>query len=239
MNAHKDYREIAYGRYDAAATPDYEKFANAYARRLSGKLEVRPDWRCLDIACGYGNFLAFLRRCNVKEYLGIDSAEAAATVGRKEFGNDHVLTTDAFDFLRNNRSSYELISALDFIEHLRKDEMFEFVALTHQSLRTGGYLLLRTPNANAPFGMAARYNDITHETCFTTGAIVDVLTGNGMTTVRIWEDIPRPGTPLQLLHWLAWQIVRTAYRIANSAETGLPGDGVLTRNMWVLAGKDA
>ncbi len=237
MSANEGYRDIAYRRYDATVRPDYEKFANAYARRLAGKLAIRPDWRCIDIACGYGNFLAYLRKAGVTEYVGIDSAGAATTVAQNEFGANHVTTTDAFDFLRKNEVPQQLVSALDFIEHLHKDEVFEFLALTRLSLVAGGHLLLRTPNANAPFGMAARYNDITHETCFTTGAIEDALSAMGLKTVRIWEDIPRPGTPMQLFHWLAWQSVRAVFRVANAVETGLPGDGVLTRNMWVLARK--
>jgi hypothetical protein len=38
-----------------------------------------------------------------------------------------------------------------------------------------------------------------------------------------------------LAHWLAWQAVRFGIRCVNAAETGSWGDGVLTRNMWVLA----
>lgn len=230
-----DYRAIAYGRYGTDVTPDYARFADAYARRLKGKLRPGPDWRCLDLACGYGNFLAYLRHAGVRDFLGIDGAEAAVSVARREFGEARAMTGNVFDFLRSRPGTYRLLSSLDFIEHLGKQEVFGFLALARDALEPGGHLLLRTPNAGAPFGMAARYNDITHEVCFTTTAIVDTLARSGLEATHIWEDIPVPRTPKQALHWLSWQVARFALRLANAAETGSWGDGVLTRNMWVLA----
>lgn len=232
-----NYRAIAYSRYGTDATPDYARFADAYARRLSGRLRPEADWRCLDLACGYGNFLAYLRHAGVRDFLGIDGAEPAVLAARREFGEAHAMTGDVFDFLQSGHGTYRLLSGLDFIEHLGKNEVFGFLALARDALEPGGYLLLRTPNAGAPFGMAARYNDITHEVCFTTTAIVDTLARSGLETSSVWEDIPRPHTPKQAVHWLSWQVARFALRLANAAETGSWGDGVLTRNMWVLARK--
>jgi len=236
-NNQTDYRSMAYGRYGTDTVPDYARFASAYARRLSGRLMPEADWRCLDMACGYGNFLAFLRQSGVRDFLGIDGAEPAIRVARQEFGEAHAMVGNVFEFLRTNQSRYHLLSSLDFIEHLRKDEVFEFLALSRDALEPGGCLLIRTPNAGAPFGMAARYNDITHEVCFTTNAIADTLARSGLHVACIWEDTATPGTPAQAAHWLCWQITRFAFRLANAAETGSWGDGVLTRNMWVLARK--
>ncbi|MBM3344903.1 MAG: class I SAM-dependent methyltransferase [Betaproteobacteria bacterium] len=232
-----DYRDIAYSRYGTDVRPDYARFADAYARRLSGKLTPEADWRCLDLACGYGNFLAYLRHVGVRDYVGFDGAEPEVLAARREFGEAHVMAGDVVAFLRNRQGTYRLLSGLDFIEHLDKQEVFRFLALARDALEPGGYLLLRTPNAGAPFGMAARYNDITQEVCFTTNAIVDTLARSGLESAHIWEDIPRPHTPRQALHWLSWQVARFALRLANAAETGSWGDGILTRNMWVLARK--
>ena len=53
-----DYRRLAYGRYREFAMPDYARFAAAYQRRLCGRLKLSKDSICLDVACGFGNFLA-------------------------------------------------------------------------------------------------------------------------------------------------------------------------------------
>jgi 2-polyprenyl-3-methyl-5-hydroxy-6-metoxy-1,4-benzoquinol methylase len=230
-----DYRSRAYDRYSASTTLDHARYAASYRRRLDGVLAPRPEWRCLDIACGYGNFLAYLRACGVTAFTGIDSSKQAIEVARLEFGESHVAEVDADIYLGGTRERYELVSAIDFLEHLTKPELHGLLDGIRTALGPGGLFLARTPNAQGLFGMAARYNDITHEVCFTPGSLGDVLKGAGFEVVAIWEDQGRPTTALQAAHWVAWKIVRFGIRCADAAETGMWSDGVLTRNMWVLA----
>jgi len=231
------YRSIAYARYEAEAKVDYAKLVSAYHRRLSRRVQVLENWRCLDIGCGYGNFLGYLRDCGVTQFCGVDSSDAAVAVARRQFGDKHAVCADVFEFLAESRGTYQLISALDFVEHLKKDELFQFLELANKVQTPGGLVLIRTPNANGLFGMAARYNDITHEVCFSTTAIADVLTGRGYEVQSIWEDIGSPRDVMQVAHWLIWQSARFVIRLVNAAESGNWGDGVLTRNMWILASK--
>ena len=230
-----DYRELAYSRYREDEKLDYPRYASAYARRVARRLRVEPGWKCLDIACGYGNFLAYLRSASVGNYLGVDTSEMAVKRAAREFGDARIVLKDAITFLREATERYDLISALDFVEHLRKDEVFEFLQAAAAVQTSGGRLLLRTPNANALFGMAARYNDITHEVCFTPNSLADSLARCGYEASQVWEDRPEPGSVMQTAHWAAWQVSRFFIRCADAAETGTWGDGVLTRNMWALA----
>jgi SAM-dependent methyltransferase len=232
-----DYREQAYTRYAEPVALDYARYADAYRRRIGNRLALSARSRCLDLACGYGNFLAYLRSVGVEDYGGVDSARGAVDVARREFGDARAVCADVFAYLREVKTSLDLISALDLLEHVAKPELFELLALIRAALAPSGRFLLRTPNANGLFGMAARYNDITHEICFSTGAIADVLARAGFRTLVVWEDTGRPETLLQAAHWVAWQAVRLGIRCVNAAETGNWGDGVLTRNMWVLAGR--
>ena len=173
----------------------------------------------------------------MKDFLGVDMSIAATQVAENEFGNYHVLCADVFQYLGHTSTQFHLISALDFIEHLTKEEVFRFMELTGKVQGQGGLLLIRTPNANGLFGMAARYADITHEVCFTAGSITDVLNTCGYRVEHIWEDVGAPVTLLQGVHWLLWQVTRWIIRCVNAAETGSWSGCVLTRNMWVLARK--
>jgi SAM-dependent methyltransferase len=233
----EDYRSLAYGRYTQAVEINYVKYADSYRRRVARRLSLLPEMKCLDIACGYGNFLAFLRSAGVMQYIGVDSSLAAVEVAQKEFGTERIICADAIEYLKSSPGKFNLISALDFIEHVTKHELFNLLGLITNTLEPDGLFLLRTPNANGLFGMAARYNDIAHEICFSPGALADVLARSGLITIGTWEDTATPGSPLQLAHWLAWQSVRMIFRVTNAAETGSWGDGVLTRNMWLLARK--
>jgi SAM-dependent methyltransferase len=173
----------------------------------------------------------------ITKFIGIDTSEATIAVARKEFGDERVLQIDAFKFLTSSQESFDLISAIDFIEHVSKDELYRLMDAILESLHPEGLLLCRIPNGNGLFGMASRYNDITHETCFTPVSITDVMERSGFDVLRIWEDQGSPTSLAQLFHWGAWQAVRFFIRCIDAIETGDWGDGVLTRNMWVLAWK--
>lgn len=237
MNRPLGFRSLAYQRYSPDAVVDYDRMAASYGRLVGLHLEVQPEWRCLDLACGYGNFLAYLRAKGVTDFFGADLTEAAIARAAKEFGQERAACVDAFDYLESHKHEFDLISALDFVEHLRPDELFALLAGVHDGLSKHGLFLVRTPNASAPFGMAARYNDITHELCFTAGALGDVMQRMGFEVIEVWEDIGYPKNLLQIAHYTVWQCLRLGYRLADAIETGVWGPGIMTRNYWILLRK--
>lgn len=237
MNKLQSFRSLAYQRYSPDAIVDYDRMAASYARLVEQHVPVLPEWRCLDLACGYGNFLAYLRAKGITDFVGADLTEAAITCAAKEFGEERVACIDAFEFLKSRKQGFDLISALDFVEHLRPDELFLLLSGVRDGLSKDGLFLVRTPNASAPFGMAARYNDITHELCFTAGALGDVMQRAGFEVIDVWEDIGYPKNILQMFHYITWQCLRLVYRMADAIETGVWGPGILTRNFWMLLRK--
>lgn len=235
----EEFRAVAYGRYGEDIALDFKRYERAYRRIIDGRLNILPTWRCLDIACGSGNFLSYLRGQSVSSYLGVDSSEGAIGRAVREFGVEHATVGDVFDVLGKARSEFELVSALDFVEHLNRSELRSLLGLVFGSLSPGGFFLLRTPNAGAPFGMSSRYNDVTHELCFTPPALADLLKRYGFEVVDLWEDVGRPKTLAQSVQWVAWQIVRALYRILDGIETGSFDNGLMTRNFWLLVRRPA
>ncbi len=233
----KDFRSIAYERYKKVSAPDYDQYADAYRRRISHRVTPSSDLACLDIACGFGNFLAYLESIGVPNFTGVDSSPSAVDAVQKRFGQTGGVCADVFKFLGAAEVQYGMVSALDFLEHLSKAEMYEFLELVKDALSEGGQLLLRVPNASGLFGMSSRYNDITHELCFTPNSIRDVLDTAGLHPMDVWEDTGTPSNLAQWGHRLAWESVRLGVRCLDAVETGMWGEGILTRNMWVLAAK--
>jgi cyclopropane fatty-acyl-phospholipid synthase-like methyltransferase len=232
-----NYRAAAYERYKSFPALDYPQFAVSYRRRVSRYLTLDSNSRCLDLACGFGNFLAYLDANDVTHFIGVDSSLPATNVVSERFGHNRVVCADVRSFLRESKDEFDLVSALDFLEHLSKDELYEVLDLARQRLVPGGKLLVRVPNASGVFGMASRYNDITHETCFTPGSLRDVMSSSGLRPLAVWEDKGAPTSVIQLLHKMTWEIVRFGLRCIDAAETGMWGEGVMTRNMWALAEK--
>lgn len=73
---------------------------------------------------------------------------------------------------------------IDLIEHFTKSDIVDLMHLAHKTLKDGGVLLLRTPNAESPlFGRF--YNDFTHETPFTRSSLQQILTTVGFQVLRI------------------------------------------------------
>jgi SAM-dependent methyltransferase len=196
---------------------------------------VSPDANCLDLACGFGNFLAFLEASGVRSFIGVDGSDAAVNEAINRFGAERAVCSDVFSFLQTSTSSFDLISALDLLEHLSKKELYDLLDLAISRLAPTGRLLVRVPNASGLFGMASRYNDITHETCFTPGALRDVFDAAGLNAIAVWEDTGHPTDLKQILHRFSWELVRFGIRCVDAIETGTWGEGVFTRNMWALA----
>jgi SAM-dependent methyltransferase len=231
------FRQIAYQRYKNFGPYDYPAFADYYRRKLARHLSIQQDWHCLDLACGFGNFLSYLRQVGVRSYVGVDNSVDATNAAKQEFGDQHVAQADVFNYITSTDNRVDFISALDFVEHISKSDLYKFLSLSNARQPIGGLMLIRTPNANGLFGTSARYADITHDICFTPASLGDVLIQCGYSAEAVWEDGPAIGSVKQTVHWIVWQIARFCIRLVNAAEIGSWGDGVLTRNMWVLARK--
>jgi len=232
--ATNQYRQIAYSRYRDLVAADYQRFAQVYDRLLTPHIRVEKNWRCLDVACGNGNFLAFLRSKGVENYLGVDITASAVARASQEFGSNRIINQPVDAFLRANSVKYHFISALDFVEHIKKDELVVFLGIVADKLDDDGYLLVRTPNASAPFGMAARYNDVTHEICFTCDSLGEFALRFGFSVVAWWDDVGAPRSLLQACHWALWKLVSALYKTLDFIEMGSWSHAPMTRNFWIL-----
>lgn len=237
------YRSRLYARYGSAIQSAPEQFDEAAAGRwgkaydwyLRGWLPASKDARIVDLACGYGRLLHFFRSRGYHNIAGVDISPDQ--VHRARQVTPEIYQANVLDFLRDHPGPYDLITALDLIEHLSKDEALLFLDLCLAALKPGGRLVLQTPNADSPFGMAIRYGDFTHEICFNVNAISRLLALHGFTAIEAREPGPVPwGYSLRSsARWLAWQMIRGGLKLWNLAETGSAGAGVFSRNLLASA----
>ena len=95
----------------------------------------------LDVGCGRGEFLAVADEAGHR-VVGIDhEPEMLAHVG-----NLPVHQGDALDFLQSTPDQYDAITAFHVIEHLAVREAGALVQLAADRLRSGGRLIIATPN---------------------------------------------------------------------------------------------
>lgn len=217
-------------RFDSSAAV---RWGRAYDHYLRGWLPESKDARIVDLACGYGKLLYFFRERGYRRIAGVDISPDQVRRAREVVATVH--QGDVLAFLAGHSAEFDLITALDLIEHLTKDEVLRFVHSCFQALRPGGRLILQTPNADSPFGMAMRYNDLTHEVCFNPNALGRLLARAGFRNIEARElgPVPFGYSFASTVRWCLWQSLRAGVVLWNVVETGSPGSRIVTRNFVV------
>src|SRR5262245_6471649 len=211
--------------FDANAA---ERWAKAYDWYLRGWLPERHDAVIGDLACGNGKLLRFLKRRGYSGLMGVDISAAQVALARQVL--PQVEEADVLDWLVRPAKRFDLLIALDLIEHLRREESLRFLDLCCEALNPGGRLVLQTPNADSPFGLQYRYGDITHEWAFTVDQLTRLMKRAGFSGIEARGQGPVPWgySVTSTARWVLWWGIRTGLQLWNLAETGvrLP---VLTR----------
>ena len=218
--------------FDAAAM---DRWGHVYDYYFRGWLPASRDERIVDLACGGGSLLRFFYQRGFRDLRGVDISPDQVARAKKVFAK--VTEMNVLKFLREQAGSFGLITALDLIEHLDKDEVLAFLDECHRALRPGGRLILQTPNAESPWFGAVRYGDFTHELCFTVNNLSRLMTVTGFRQSAAREVGPISfGLSLtNTIRASAWQVIRLGLKAWNIIETGRPGSGVFTRNFLMSA----
>jgi SAM-dependent methyltransferase len=146
-----------------------------------------------------------------------------------------VVEGDGIAFLTARPATYDLITALDVIEHLTKSEVFAFLDACRCALRPGGRLILQTPNGDSPLIGSIRYGDFTHETCFNPHSLGWLLGLCGFSGVEARECGPRPTGVKSTVRVLLWNLLHAGIRAYNLVEMGSSGSRVYTR-VFLISG---
>ena len=210
----------------------FTKTAKWYKCRLKNNLPQNHSVEILDLPCGYGNFLYFLKTQGYQNILGVDidpqQVELATSIGLNASVGDGLL------FLKDKFNKYDLISSLDFLEHLTKDDLLGFLQLCFKALKKDGRIIIRVPCSDGPFGARDRYNDITHEIGFTSGAIKSVLKAVGFKDVIILDESPQPYKFVNVIR-KAFFVILTRFTGLILLAAGLSSPKIWTTSMWIIA----
>ncbi len=154
-----------------------EKFELAVAdyEALYGQfLPSSRDAAILDAGSGAGHFLYFLKKKGYMNFRGVDVSQQQIEFCRKNI-SENVVLADIFDYLREKKGAFDLISINDVLEHMPKKRVLSLLSLARQTLKPGGKLILKTPNMGNFFSLYPRYKDFTHDSGFTEKSLHQVL----------------------------------------------------------------
>lgn len=197
-------------------------------------LPVNKDAKILDVACGAGMLLHYFKDLGYKNIFGVDISPEQVALSKQVIEN--VFLGNALDYLEAHRNEYDLIVGLDFIEHLYKDEVIQFLDNCYSALKKNGRLILQIPNAESPWGLSIRYGDFTHEVGFTPKLLRKMLILVKFTDIQGCECGPVPIRGVDIIRFLLWKILRLGFIAYNYIEAGNKGSGIYTR-VFLITGK--
>jgi SAM-dependent methyltransferase len=216
----------ATGVFDQAGS---RRWGKAYDYYLSGWFPEDKGAAIVDLACGGGKLLHFLKDRGYQRIQGVDISPEQARLARQVIPDVEEL--DVLDFLAGQRGGFDLILGLDIIEHFHKDEALRFLDSCSAALKPGGRLVLQTANAYSPWGTVHRYGDFTHEICFTPDSISRLMSLCGLRDISTRETGPVPWgySAKSTARYVAWQAIRLGLKFMNVVETGNSGGGIFSR----------
>ncbi len=236
------FRADLYGRYgrdfqgagDSLDIEAVDRWGIAYDWYLRGWLPADRAAAIADLACGSGGLLRFFQKRGYCNLSGVDVSPDQVARARQIVPS--VEQADVLDWLETHEGRFDLLTALDLIEHLTRPEALRFLERARRALKPGGRLVLQTPNAAAPIAMDVRYGDPSHEWCYNPNQLCRLLARAGFTRIEVREQGPVPwGYSLaSTVRWLLWKLLSAGVQLWWIAETGARAP-VLSKNMLVSA----
>jgi 2-polyprenyl-3-methyl-5-hydroxy-6-metoxy-1,4-benzoquinol methylase len=126
-----------------------------------------PDMSVLELGCGSGLFLRYLRERGFAVIAGVDYDEnlAAALAGldgvELTFGDVHEFAANA-----GGNRRFDRIVLFDLLEHMDLDRAMTLLGDLRGLLAPGGRLVIRVPNATSPWGLRMQFDTFDHVTVY-------------------------------------------------------------------------
>lgn len=196
------------------------------ARYLPHLKKLPHSARILELGCGHGRILSYLRERGFTNVKGVDISQEQIDLARNA-GLD-AECVDVFAYLdtinpllskEGARGGLDCIIAIDFIEHFTKSEAMHLMKLVRSAMRPGATLLLQTPNAEGLFARQVMYGDLTHETIYSPGSLAQLLRTSGFKDIRSYECGPVPSGPIGFVRASVWKCIRFAANAIRRIES--------------------
>jgi SAM-dependent methyltransferase len=239
-----DFREELYRRYSSTFKEHISEFDEKSVIKTFIKYryqylpilkEFNKDVHILELGCGRGLFLEFLINNGFKNAFGIDVSKEQIDIAKAQ--NLNAEEIGVFEYLKSNNEKFDLIFAIDLIEHFHKDELIPLFEGIYNKLRNGGAFVYHTPNGLGINAAYTIYGDLTHLTVFTSNSAIQILKLVGFNEIKFFETEPYAKNVKGTFRLLLWKIVKLLLNGIRLIETGRT-EKILTQNFIGVAFKD-
>jgi SAM-dependent methyltransferase len=143
---------------------------------------LRPGAKIAELGFGEGRFLDFAKRAGYNPS-GLELVPEFVEQVRVR-GHRVEVGTRLSEFA-DEAGTFDVVAAIDVIEHLTVDELRTFFEDARLLLKPGGRVFVRFPNGNSPFGLNLYNSDVTHRSHLTGGSLKQVCEPLGFRLLRV------------------------------------------------------
>ena len=239
-----DFREELYRRYSSTFKEHISEFDGKSVEITVSKYryqylpilkEFNKDVRILELGCGRGTFLEFLINNGYKNVLGIDVSKEQINIAKSQYLNAEEI--GVLEYLKSNNEKFDLIFAIDLIEHFNKDELIFLFEGIYNNLRNGGAFVFHTPNGLGINANRIIHGDLTHLTIFAPNSAMQILKLVGFNGIKFCETEPYAKNINGTVRLLLWKFIKFVSNAVRLIETG-GTEKILTQNFIGVAFKD-
>jgi 2-polyprenyl-3-methyl-5-hydroxy-6-metoxy-1,4-benzoquinol methylase len=188
----------------------------------------------LDVGCGQGQLLRMLASRGYVNASGIDASREQVELARR-LGTERVEQADLYSHADRWAATYDVVTALDVVEHFDRSEVPRVFGAFAKLLRPGGTFILRTPNAAGPYGGRLLYSDLTHGVAYTARALEQAAAAAGFESIRSYPARPAGRGARQLVRRGLWRLIEGLMIAPLVVETGELRGHIVTQNLIGVA----
>jgi len=194
---------------------EFTRMAKRYKKIFNPYLPVDKKARMVDVGCGDGLFLYYLKSEGYESIEGVDASEDRLEICR-QYVTPNVHCENVLSWLEKHQGQLDVVFCHHVIEHFSGDSVYGFVERLAAALKPDGRLIITTPNACTPWAGYNLYHDLTHYRLFSSDSLTQILALYGI-KAQIYPEAAVAFDFPSGLRWLAWKVreawLKLSYRI--------------------------
>jgi predicted TPR repeat methyltransferase len=172
-------------------------------------LPEQKEEKVLDIGCGNGDFLLFLKSEGYLNIYGVDIDKRQIDLCREKGIRESEVITDLEKFLENKAASYAFIMMKQVMYYFGDKDIGRYLKAIRGSLKEGGTLVVEVFNGARLTGHFIKDKDYRIKRVFTEHSLRAILEDNGFGVIKL------SGTtlPLNSLKRVLWAVLQHTWAI--------------------------
>ncbi|MDY9927195.1 class I SAM-dependent methyltransferase [Methanosarcina sp.] len=190
-----------YNNYKASLTKkfipsnrQYQVYENYYRKNILKYLPLDKSAKIIDLGCGLGHCLYFLKVNNYMNISGIDLVKENVEFCKlKEF---KVEQENIIDYISSSNEKADTFILSNVLEHFSYQEIIQIINSLYKLLNRNGRIIIIVPNCNNVYGLATYFSDITHKSPLTEKSFEDLMLNTEITKFSFENLIVYPNVVL-------------------------------------------